>query len=163
MADHGERAGTRARRGPGTQARRGGVMRFSRYTLLSLVTVPVGYTLLLVARNAWDINAGLLNLAVGTVLTPPSFLLYRSVVWRDAGAKRWPAELFEFWQTVMLGALASSVLIAGVDLVFANNGFLIVLAGLVGQGIIFVVRFFWLDRVTFAPRPAEGKAPVPPS
>jgi putative flippase GtrA len=144
-------------------ARRRGIMRFSKYTLLSVITVPVGYTLLLLARHFWDINAGLLNLAVGTVLTPPSFLLYRSVVWRDAGSKGWLAELLAFWQTVMAGALASSVLIAGVDLVFANNGFLIVLAGLLGQGIIFVVRFFWLDRVTFVSRPTDGNAPISPS
>ena len=72
--------------------RRQAAWRFSKYTLLSFITVPVGYTLLLVARHLWDINAGLLNLAVGTALTPPSFLLYRTVVWREGSlpAVAWP-------------------------------------------------------------------------
>ena len=133
--------------------RRQAAWRFSKYTLLSFITVPVGYTLLLVARHLWDINAGLLNLAVGTALTPPSFLLYRTVVWREGSAKGWPAEMFAFWQTVMLGALVSSVLIAGVDAVFADNGVLIVTAGLLGQGVVFVGRFLWLDKVTYAKKP----------
>jgi len=124
--------------------------------MLSFITVPVGYTVLLVARHFLDVNAGLLNIAVGTVLTPPSFLLYRTVVWREGSAKGWRAEMFAFWQTVMLGALVSSVLIAGVDAIFPNNGVLIVTAGLLGQGIVFVGRFLWLDKVTYAKKEPQA-------
>jgi hypothetical protein len=127
--------------------------RFSKYTVLSLITVPTGYTLLLVARHYLAINAGLLNLAVGTVLTPPSFLLYRTVVWREGSAKGWRSELFTFWQTVMLGGLVATAMIAGVDAIAGDNGLLIVTAGLFGQGIVFVGRFLWLDRVTYAKKP----------
>jgi putative flippase GtrA len=125
------------------------VLRFSRYTVLSLITVPVGYTLLLVARHFWDVNAGVLNLIVGNVLTVPSFFLYRAVVWKGGSGKSVGAELFSFWQTVMVGALASSLLIALADLLFDANGPLIIFAGLCGQGLIFIARFFWLDKVTF--------------
>src|SRR5262249_21101553 len=97
---------------------------------------------------------GLLNLAVGTVLTPPSFLLYRTVVWSEGSDKGWPAELFAFWQTVMIGALTSSVLIAGADAILPNRPVLIVAAGLLGQGIVFIGRFLWLDKVTFTKRRA---------
>ena len=133
--------------------------RFSKYTMLSFITVPTGFTLLLVARHFLDVNAGLLNLAVGTVLTPPSFLMYRTVVWREGSAKGWRAEMFTFWQTVMLGGLAATVLIAGVDAIVGNNGVLIVTAGLLGQGIVFVGRFLWLDRVTYAKKP-PAEVPV---
>ncbi len=120
--------------------------------MLSLITVPVGYTLLLVARHFWDINAGVLNLIVGNVLTVPSFFLYRWLVWKGGSGKSIGAELFSFWQTVMVGALASSLLIALADLLFDANGPLIIFAGLCGQGIIFIARFFWLDKVTFMSR-----------
>ena len=59
----------------------------------------------------------------------------------------------------MVGALASSALIALADLLFDANGPLIILAGLTGQGIIFIARFFWLDRVTYAKKP-PAEVPV---
>lgn len=133
-----------------------GTVRFTRYSALSLITVPVGYTLLLLARQITDLNAGLLNLIVGTVLTPPSFLLYRHFVWPGSRGRDALKQLFSFWQTVMLGALASSVLIGAADLWLDANGVLIVVAGLVGQGLVFLGRFFWLDLITFRRRHAEA-------
>lgn len=128
---------------------RSGAGRFTRYTALSLITVPVGYTLLLLAREVIDLNAGLLNLIVGTVLTGPSFLLYRYFIWPGSRGRDAWKQLFSFWQTVMLGALASSVLIGAADHWLDANGVLIVVAGLVGQGVVFIGRYFWLDLVTF--------------
>lgn len=125
--------------------------RFTRYSLLSLVTVPAGYSLLLVARHFWDINAGLLNLMVGTALTPPSFILYRWLVWPQGSGRGVAADLFSFWKTVIAGALAASALIAIADALFGGNGPLIVLAGLTGQGIVFVARFLWLDKFSYSP------------
>ena len=126
------------------------VPRFGRYSALSLITVPVGYALLLFARAVWPINAGVLNLIVGTVLTVPSFLLYRHFVWPSSELSIWRA-VYSFWQTVMVGALASSALIALADAFLDANNVLIVLVGLAGQGLVFIARFFWLDRVTFQP------------
>jgi len=127
------------------------VARFSRYSLLSLITVPVGYTVLLLARHFIHINAGVLNLAVGMVLTPPSFLLYRSLVWKEGSGRSIAAEMFSFWQTVVAGAIVSSLTIALTDALFHPNGAVIIIAGLFGQGIVFIARFFWLDKVTFSP------------
>jgi putative flippase GtrA len=137
-------------------------VRFSRYTMLSLLTVPVGYTLLLIATHLWPhVNAGLLNLGVGMVLTPPSFFMYRWLVWKGGSGRSIPREMFSFWQTVMVGALASSALIAFVDVVFHATGPLIIFAGLCGQGIIFIARFFWLDKVTFTAKPNPTTKPNP--
>ena len=124
--------------------------RFSRYTSLSLLTVPVGYGLLLLARSIWDVNAGLLNLVVGTVLTPPSFLLYRRFVWHERTGKGMLAEMFAFWQLVMVGAIASGVFIAVADAWWGARGLILVAAGLLGQGALFIGRYIWLDRVTFS-------------
>jgi putative flippase GtrA len=123
-------------------------LRFGRYSALSLITVPVGYALLLLVRGVWPINAGVLNVLVGTVLTLPSFLLYRHFVWPSVDQSTWRA-LYSFWQTVMAGALASSALIALVDALFDASNAVIVAVGLVGQGLVFIARFFWLDNVTF--------------
>ncbi len=129
-------------------------VRFSRYSAMSLITVPVGYAILLAFTHVFDdVNAGLLNLAVGTLLTPPSFLLYRHLVWKGGGGRSVWAELFSFWQTMLAGAIASSLLIGAADAFLDAGGPLIVLAGLTGQGIIFLARFVWLDKVTFN-RPA---------
>jgi hypothetical protein len=135
--------------------------RFTRYSALSLITVPVGYALLLLARHFFDVNAGLLNLIVGTVLTPPSFLLYRHLVWPGGTGRAVAKQLFSFWQTVMLGALASSVLIGAADQWLHANNAIIVLAGLTGQGVVFIGRFFWLDLVTFKRRAANQPHPAP--
>jgi hypothetical protein len=139
------------------------LLKFSRYTVLSIITVPVGYTLLLLARNIWDVNAGLLNLAVGMILTPPSFFLYRWIVWPGGGGRSIPAEMFSFFQTVLVGALASSATIAVADTLIPGHEALIVLAGLTGQGLIFIARYFWLDRVTFSPARREAAQPAQPT
>ena len=122
----------------------------SRYTTLSLITVPVGYGLLLLARSIWDINAGLLNVVVGTVLTVPSFWLYRRFVWHERTGKGLLKEMFAFWQIVMVGALASGVFLAVADAWWGARGLALVAAGLLGQVGFFIGRYFWLDRVTFA-------------
>ena len=124
--------------------------RFSRYTSLSLLTVPVGYGLLLLARSIWNVNAGLLNLAVGTVLTPPSFLLYRRFVWHERTGKGMLAEMFAFWQLVIVWAIASGVFIAMADAWWGARGLILVAAWLMGQGGLFIGRYIWLDRVTFS-------------
>jgi len=123
--------------------------RFTRYTSLSLITVPVGYGLLLLARSTWDINAGLLNLVVGTVLTPPSYLLYRRFVWHERTGKGILAEMFAFWELVMVAAIASGVVMAMADAWWGARGLALVAAGLLGQVGLFIGRYFWLDRVTF--------------
>ena len=149
VRDAGVDDGTEPVRGRGPLA-----FRFSKYSALSLITVPVGYTVLLICTHIFEtVNAGLLNLAVGTVLTPPSFLLYRWLVWKGGSGRSIWSELFSFWQTVLAGAIASSVLIGLADLILDAKGPLIILAGLTGQGIIFLARFVWLDKVTFN-RPA---------
>ncbi|HEX5742170.1 MAG TPA: hypothetical protein VFY17_11555 [Pilimelia sp.] len=135
------------------------VRRFVRYSALSAATVPAGYALLLLAMHRWPhVNAGLLNLGVGMVLTPPSFLLAQVLVWRGRGAAPWWARLWSFWQTVLAGALASSATILVADAVLGVRGAWAVVAGLAGQGVVFVARYFWLDRVTFAggPPPTGG-------
>jgi putative flippase GtrA len=136
--------------------------RFTRYSVLSLLTVPAGYSLFLLFRHFFgEVNAGLLNLGVGMVLTPPSFLMYRVFVWGGGSGRSVWAELFSFWQTVMVGALASSAFMAVVDLLFEANDAVLILAGLTGQGVIFIARFLWLDKVTFTPRAITGASPSP--
>jgi hypothetical protein len=123
-------------------------LRFGRYSALSLITVPVGYALLILVRHLWSINAGILNLLVGTFLTVPSFLLYRHFVWPTTDQSTWRA-LYSFWQTVIIGALVSSALIALADGLFDASDAVVVAVGLAGQGLVFIARFFWLDAVTF--------------
>lgn len=154
---------TRGHRRPAWRA----VRHFLRYSALSLVTVPAGYGLLLLAMRRWpEVNAGLLNLGVGMALTPPSFLLAQALVWRGRGTAAWWVRLLSFWQTVLAGALASSATIFLADALFGAGPAWVVGAGLAGQGVVFVARYFWLDRVTFAgdripsacgtPAPATG-------
>jgi putative flippase GtrA len=153
MSEHVEHAEQPVPGPPATPPPRAGLsQRFGRYASLSLITVPAGYALLLVARHLWDVNAGLLNLGVGTVLTPPSFMLYRTLVWRDVARRPVAVELFSFWQTVMVGAVVAGGCIGVADHLLPGNPVAIVAAGLTGQFLVFVARFFWLDLVTFAHR-----------
>jgi putative flippase GtrA len=134
-------------------------VRFSRYSALSLATVVAGYSLLLGARQIWHVNAGLLNLGVGAVLTVPSFLLYRRLVWQGRGGRGWLVEFGSFVATVAAGAAASSLLMGLVDGIWHPAGAVLIVAGLTGQGIVFIARFFWLDLVTFTSRePASPPA-----
>jgi putative flippase GtrA len=136
--------------------------RFSRYTALSLGTVVLGYSLLLMARQVWDVNAGLLNLGVAAVLTVPSFALHRLLVWPARGDRGLAVEFGSFLALVVAGALASTVTIGLADASWHPAGGVLVLAGLLGQGTAFLARFVWLDRVTFTSRGGASSTRVRP-
>jgi hypothetical protein len=59
------------------------------------------------------------------------------------------AEMFAFWQLVMVGAIASGAVMAMADAWWGARGLTLVAAGLLGQVALFIGRYFWLDRVTF--------------
>jgi hypothetical protein len=60
--------------------------------------------------------------------------------------------MFAFWQLVMVGAIASGAFIAVADAWLGARGLGLVVAGLLGQVALFIGRYIWLDRVTFADR-----------
>jgi len=147
--------GVRAARG---RERMAGLVRrysalFTRYSAMSLLTVVAGSALFLLARRSWAINGGLLNLGVAAVLTGPSFWAYRRLVWRRRGPDgRWP-EFRSFVAAVAAGTVASSLPIGIADRLWHPSGGVLVVVGLAGQGVVFLLRFVWFDRWTFRAGP----------
>jgi len=127
---------------------------FTRYSAMSVLTVVAGSTLFLLARRVWSVNAGLLNVGVAVVLTVPSFWLYRRLVWRRTSPDGIVAEFVSFVTAVAVGTVASSLPIGVADRIWHPSGGVLVVVGLFGQGVVFLLRFFWFDRWTFRRRAA---------
>ncbi len=130
---------------------------FTRYSAMSVLTVMAGSALFLLARRVWDVNAGVLNVGVAAVLTVPSFWLYRRLVWRRRSPEGIGAEFVSFVTAVAVGTVASSLPIGIADRLWHPAGGVLVVVGLVGQGVVFLLRFVWFDRWTFSSRSTPGR------
>ena len=130
---------------------------FTRYSAMSVLTVVAGSALFLLARRLWDVNAGVLNVGVAAVLTGPSFWLYRRLVWRRRSPEGIGGEFVSFVTAVAVGTVASSLPIGVADRLWHPAGGVLVVVGLVGQGVVFLLRFVWFDRWTFSGRSDAGR------
>jgi len=135
------------------------VRRLAKFAAVSAVAVVVSQTTLLVTFGLLGWSARPANLTAFVLSTIPSFELNRRWTWRQAGRRHMRRELVPFWILAFIGLLASDVatreaarLSAEVESRPART-LLVMLASLVAYGVLWVVKFFLLDRLVWSTRP----------
>ncbi len=119
-----------------------------RYAGVSVIAVICGQTPLYVFNEPLDRSAVTANILAVTLATIPSYLLNRTWVWGKTGSHSVTAELLPFWGMAFLGLVLSTLLVHLVEQqsdawVLAN------LANLFAFGVLWIAKFFVLDRVLF--------------
>lgn len=115
-----------------------------RYVMVSVVNVIVGAGMLFVLQK-WmrPTVANVVSVAIGAV---PAYYMSRAWVWGKRGKSHWKKEVLPFWIFTFAGLVMSTVLISFVDN-HTTNRVAILIAQLFAFGILWVLRFFLLDKM----------------
>lgn len=126
------------------------VRKLGRYAAASVVGVVTGQALLYLGYSVlgWEaVTANVVSVAVSSI---PAYLVNRYWVWKKRGRNSLRAEVIPFWLMAFLGLLLSSVLVAVVER-RTESALALGIASLSGFGVLWVAKFFVLERVLFAP------------
>jgi len=115
-----------------------------RYMFVSVVNVVVGGGLLVVFQR-W-MRPTVANLVAVAVSAIPAYYMNRIWVWGKRGRSHLRKEVLPFWAFTLAGLVLSTLAIAYADN-HTRNRYLILLVQLVSFGVLWVVRFFLLDRL----------------
>jgi putative flippase GtrA len=143
-----------------------------RYASLSVVFILLGQGLIQVL-GLWLDDYTAASLLAAAILTVPSFFANKHFVWRDTARENLYSQVLMFWVTVMLAVSLATLITYLVENAMADQTMLIrgaavLLAQLLGYGIVFIGRFLILDRWLFklagdAPEHVDevvGKTPI---
>ncbi len=135
-----------------------------RYSMTSAVGVVVGQGLLLVLSGPLGWPGVASNLTAVAVSSVPVYLIYRGWVWRRRGRNSLLTEVLPFWLMTLLGLVVSTAFVALADQ-RSDSPLVYVLASSAGFGVVWVAKFFVLDRFIFLPADeaagADERALVP--
>lgn len=133
--------------------------RLVRFGAVSAVVTPTTLLILWLlhgaaGRPAWQAN--LVAVSAGAV---PAYMLNRYWVWRRSGRNRLWGEVLPFWVLTLAGG-AGSTLAVDAAARWDNSG-LLVLVNLGTYGVLWLFKFFVLDRLVWpspgASRPGRGE------
>jgi putative flippase GtrA len=115
-----------------------------RYVMVSVVNVLVGGSLLVVLQH-WmrPTFANICGVAVSAI---PAYYMNRAWVWGKRGKSHWKKEVLPFWVFTGAGLVFSTLAISYAD-EHTQNKFVILFVQLFSFGVLWVVRFFVLDRL----------------
>jgi putative flippase GtrA len=139
-----------------------------RYAVVSLIFVPVGQVLIQVlgafvfssdVTNAAGVVTGkevnwvAASIASAAILTVPNFFANKHWVWRNTSRENLRAQVAVFWVAAMLGVTFATLLTYLADYVVKSHGWVekaaVFVAQLTGFGIVWLGRYFILDRWLF--------------
>ena len=120
-----------------------------RFGAVSAFNVLFGQSLLLAAQTVFGWPAVGSNIFAVSVSAIPAYLLSRYWVWQKRGKNHFIGEVLPFWTLALLGFGLSTVAVWFVENQWDPHPLIINLTNLVAFGVVWVGKFFVLDRVLF--------------
>jgi putative flippase GtrA len=120
-----------------------------RFAAVSVFNVVLGQAMLLGTQLLLDwpaVTANVVSVCVGAV---PAYLLSRYWVWEKRGRNRVLSEIVPFWSLTLIGFVVSTVAVWYVDARWAAPPLMVNLANLTAFGLLWLTKFFVLDRFLF--------------
>ncbi|HET8930586.1 MAG TPA: GtrA family protein [Acidimicrobiales bacterium] len=139
--------------------------RFLLYAVVSGVATVITQVTLAVLHGLVGWRASLSNIAAVCIATPVSYYMNRAWVWQKRGKSNLTKEVAPFWAFSFAGLLLSTLLVGLValwqnvpvgDRPTAFQQLQINLANAVGFGILWLIQFFVLDKISFKPHVGRG-------
>jgi putative flippase GtrA len=119
-----------------------------KYSAVSIIAVPITQIILIVTHYILGWPAFVANLLAVTVTAVPAYVLNRYWVWGKKDKNNFRSEILPFWLLTFLGLVFSSLLVIWVDANF-DSAILVNVANAAGFGIVWVFKFFILDKAMF--------------
>jgi len=120
-----------------------------RFGAVSAFNVLFGQILLFATQVAMGLSPVPANVFSVTVGTVPAYFLSRHWVWNRRGNHRIMKEVIPFWALALLGFALSTAAVWFVDTRWDPVPLVINLTNLAAFGLIWMAKFFVLDRVLF--------------
>jgi putative flippase GtrA len=102
--------------------------------------------------------SNLLAVALGTV---PTYSMSRAWVWSKQGKSSFYAEVLPFWVLTFLGLALSALFVLFFEHNWPDNKLLINVGNISGFGVLWVAKFFILDRLLFKVTHEHIDTPTP--
>lgn len=122
----------------------------TRYLMVSAVNFLGHQGFLFLANSVWNWSGGVANVFAACVMSMPAYLLSRAWVWEVDGRHDLRRHVLPFWAITFVGLVVSTVFAAVADRVF-GAGIAVNIASLIGYFIVWVAKFFMLDRLFGGP------------
>ena len=120
-----------------------------RFGAVSAFNVVFGQSLLFAAQTVFGWSAVGSNIFAVSISAIPAYLLSRYWVWQKRGKNHFMREVVPFWSLAFLGFALSTVAIWYVEQRWNPHPLVINLTNLSAFGVVWVSKFFILDRVLF--------------
>lgn len=125
-----------------------------RYSMVSVVNIVSGQTLLLVFQKMFGFSPTEANVAAVCISAIPAYYLSRRWVWKKSGRSSFRREVLPFWTFVAIGLVLSTLSVKLMHTVWVDQNpdvtqpaFLTNLTNIFAFGILWVLRFFLFDRL----------------
>ena len=130
---------------------RPGLLKLIKYGAASAAGVVTSQIVLIACLVVLDLSAITSNLVAVTVGSIPNYSINRAWTFNKRGAHSFTREVLPFWLMALLGLALSTLAVAWADQRYGENVLVLSLASLGSFGVLWVAKFFVLERVLFAP------------
>jgi putative flippase GtrA len=131
-----------------------------RFLIVSAFNVAFGQSLLILAHSWLGWSFAVSNVAAVSVSAGPAYILTRYWVWEKRTKNHLVKEVLPFWGLAFFGLIVSTIA-AGIANTYTDTQIVLNLVNLASFGVIWVFKFFILDRFMFgkhhSSRPATGR------
>lgn len=134
------------------------LLKFVKYSTASASGVVAGQTTLLFCLLVLDLGPVPSNITGVMVGTIPNYLINRAWTFEKRGAHSFTREVLPYWSMAVLGLLLSTFTVAWAADRWDDSAIAISLANISAFAVLWVAKYFVLDKVLFAPIAAVVEA-----
>jgi putative flippase GtrA len=137
------------------------VQKFWKYSMTSVVGVVMGQSLIFFFASVLGWSWGWANFTAVSISTAPTYYLSRAWVWQKRGKSSLYAEVIPFWVMTFLGLLLSTIFVVFLEDRYPDTAILANVGNVLGFGVLWLAKFFILDRVLFKVTHEHIEGPTP--
>lgn len=130
-----------------------------KYAGVSAIAIAVTQVLLFVTLQILDMSPAWSNFVSVSLASIPAYLLNRQWVWAKTGRHSVRREVLPFWGISLLGLLISTGAVALVSR-WTHAHLVIAATNIASFGLLWIGKFFYLDKLMFGPGQHEADEPV---
>jgi putative flippase GtrA len=132
-----------------------------KYSMTSVVGVVLGQTQIFLYASVLKWPWALANITAVALGTIPTYTISRRWVWQKTGKSNLYAEIVPFWVMSFLGLLLSTIAVIWLEARYPDNRLLANVGNIIGFGVLWIAKFFVLDRVLFKVTHEHPEGPAP--
>lgn len=130
--------------------------RLVRYGAVSAFNVVFGQVFLYLAQVVAGMSPVTANVWAVSIGSIPAYVLSRNWVWEKRGKSHFMREVVPFWSLALIGFAVSTSAVWWVDARLSSSPVVINITNLIAFGVVWIAKFFVLDRVLFKPEEAPA-------